>query len=238
MACLALPLQSREESPLQKSTLMSRTSSKSYMYGISCITFKTTFLALSLGVVIGLQLDSDSRSQCAESEEEFLFGIPARHGKVEKKGVVPLEKWYNVNLQEVTNTAFTEVDRKGIKYQDGEFTVNGSFVETPPKIPFTGKCGVYVNHEHKFIYLRSPKVASTSLMMHLGWLCNLNGKEKDCLRQASIETIPTPEAALQMWHDYFVFAVARYVITGCPLSKTCFFFWLEFSSYQTATTMR
>eukprot|EP01025_Chloroclados_australasicus_P045028 TRINITY_DN4909_c0_g1_i8.p3 TRINITY_DN4909_c0_g1~~TRINITY_DN4909_c0_g1_i8.p3 ORF type:complete len:218 (-),score=6.83 TRINITY_DN4909_c0_g1_i8:648-1301(-) len=45
--------------------------------------------------------------------------------------------------------------------------------------------------------------------MHMGGLCIQNGKVKDCLRIADVARVPTPEAAEQMWRDYFVFAVAR-----------------------------
>eukprot|EP00775_Hariotina_reticulata_P010221 gene10221-10381_t len=82
-----------------------------------------------------------------------------------------------------------------------------------PPHPFPG-CHVFVNHQYKYIYIRSPKSASTSIVNMMGECTNTNTRGHNAstcmvlhfywnstdLMRANINNI---------WKDYFVFGFVR-----------------------------
>ena len=75
----------------------------------------------------------------------------------------------------------------------------------PPAFPH---CRVFVNHAYKVVYLRAPKVASTTILDFFG-SCGRpeqGGNKTSCLTPLEVAT---PEEYAELWRSYFVFGFTR-----------------------------
>ena len=70
---------------------------------------------------------------------------------------------------------------------------------------------MFVNHEYRFIYVRSPKSASTSIVDVLGECGNARtaGHAKPSCMKHSWEGAMTVEQIEKVWKEYFVFGFVR-----------------------------
>ena len=79
-------------------------------------------------------------------------------------------------------------------------------VSGPPAFPY---CRVFVNHQYKILYLRAPKVASTTILGFFG-SCgrpDQGGNKTSCL--SPLEEVGSAAAYSEMWRSYFVFGFTR-----------------------------
>ncbi|WIA09571.1 hypothetical protein OEZ85_008963 [Tetradesmus obliquus] len=82
-----------------------------------------------------------------------------------------------------------------------------------PKLPFPG-CHVFINHKYKYIYIRSPKAASTSIVDELGECNNertRGANSSTCMGMHGTweHWYKDPKNITDMWRDYFVFGFVR-----------------------------
>eukprot|EP01026_Neomeris_dumetosa_P033688 TRINITY_DN26956_c0_g1_i3.p3 TRINITY_DN26956_c0_g1~~TRINITY_DN26956_c0_g1_i3.p3 ORF type:complete len:370 (-),score=27.79 TRINITY_DN26956_c0_g1_i3:1036-2145(-) len=161
--------------------------------------------------------------QCSPSLEMLQFQMPSLHGKVEKRGILPLNLWLtstrNVYVQQLNQY----LEGKKMVYNNGSLMING---ETAPqkliRPPISAPCQVYVNHQHKFIFVKNTKVAGTSFFQYFGWICKEDGSppgrkglHKTCFQEATLENFPL-EKASQIWQEYTVFATSRNPFIRAP----------------------
>lgn len=101
---------------------------------------------------------------------------PAIHGRVEKAGISDRLHWsqetkYVVAREAVFNNwRLQELETPLPALQPGQPVTCAAARHTP--VPYH-HCHVFVNHEYKIAYIRSPKSSSTSIMNWLGQ-CNYN----------------------------------------------------------------
>eukprot|EP00878_Enallax_costatus_P016190 GHUV01016980.1.p1 GENE.GHUV01016980.1~~GHUV01016980.1.p1 ORF type:complete len:360 (+),score=69.06 GHUV01016980.1:529-1608(+) len=170
---------------------------------------------------------SSSSSSPASSEVSFLQAHPELgsepgvqdfqqtvHGRMEKKGHLQWEHW-STRKAEARFDSFLSwrINR----------TVNGPPAHTAesytcaaadhPKLPFPG-CHVFINHNYKYIYIRSPKAASTSIVDELGECNNIRTRgynSSTCMGMHSSWEFfyKDTKNITDMWRDYFVFGFVR-----------------------------
>eukprot|EP01026_Neomeris_dumetosa_P042251 TRINITY_DN3515_c0_g1_i11.p1 TRINITY_DN3515_c0_g1~~TRINITY_DN3515_c0_g1_i11.p1 ORF type:complete len:455 (-),score=26.64 TRINITY_DN3515_c0_g1_i11:186-1550(-) len=149
---------------------------------------------------------------CAASLEALLSSEPQIHGKVEKKGVLPLHLWWNATNQVFMKEVVKKISSKNITYENGKLIQNGQKAQQKIEpLPMSGPCGVFINHKFKFIFVKNTKVAGTSIMEYFGWQCNTkNYKNTDnCFQKPDKNNIPNAFVARKIWKQYFVFTSAR-----------------------------
>jgi len=138
----------------------------------------------------------------------------------------PLEAWH----PNFTLYRWEQINNYHKQREEGSISL-----DTPPSLfAFPHKdgqgCKMYVNHKYKFIWTRTPKIATVSFLEFFGE-CNNNeySSKPDnpwCLENVSspsahdIHTLTDPGS---MWQDYFVFGVTRNVWSRAVSS----FQWLE-----------
>lgn len=149
---------------------------------------------------------------------EALELSPSRHGWVNKTGVADLASW-SLAQDEARLDAFFRwrTDKCGAARDpggDARAVASGDAFTCAqarhPPTPFPG-CHVFVNHAYRFIYIRSPKSASTSIVDVLGECGNSRTAAHEaasCMKH-SWEGAMTVEEIERVWKDYFVFGFVR-----------------------------
>lgn len=139
----------------------------------------------------------------------------------------PLEAWH----PNFTHYRWEKINNYHNQREEGSISL-----DTPPNLfAFPHKdgsgCKMYVNHKYKFIWTRTPKIATVSFLAFFGE-CNKNKNNINkpdnpwCLENVSspsAQDIPTLTNPASMWQHYFVFGVTRNVWSRAVSS----FQWLE-----------
>eukprot|EP01026_Neomeris_dumetosa_P072881 TRINITY_DN7440_c0_g1_i6.p1 TRINITY_DN7440_c0_g1~~TRINITY_DN7440_c0_g1_i6.p1 ORF type:complete len:428 (+),score=16.72 TRINITY_DN7440_c0_g1_i6:133-1284(+) len=169
------------------------------------------------------QLLKDSNSSQSSDEVEFveqkcshtlpllISSIPRIRGRVEKKGMLPLDKWLTTSNNVHLNKLFQYIDTKEIEYNNDSLVQKGEIVDGSLRVPMSGPCAVFVNHKYKFIFIKNPKVAGTSIWGYFGWICKDDmapEKVGNCFEKADLEHMPFEEVE-KLWSEYTVFATSR-----------------------------
>lgn len=149
---------------------------------------------------------------------EALDLSPSRHGWSNKTGVADLAAWaLREDGRRLDDFFGWRTDRCAAARDpaaEAEAVRSGSAFTCAearhPPTPFPG-CHVFVNHAYRFIYIRSPKSASTSIVDVLGECGNTRTAAHlapSCMKH-SWEGALTVEEIGKVWKDYFVFGFVR-----------------------------
>ncbi|KAG2434244.1 hypothetical protein HXX76_007969 [Chlamydomonas incerta] len=127
-----------------------------------------------------------------------LVTAPAKvYGEVKKVGVLPKER-YDDKL--FNHTAF----REWLLHQ----TVLGEDVSSQPP-PMSYKCGVFVNHNYKIIFIRNRKAASTTVLDTFKVACKSQSKLL-CMRPFDAAEMASRGVDHdEMWSSYYIISSTR-----------------------------
>jgi len=149
---------------------------------------------------------------------EALGLAPAHHGWSNKTGVADLKSWalredgarlddfFAFRTDRCPAARDPAAEARGVA-SGAAFTCAAA---RHPPTPFPG-CHVFVNHAYRFIYIRSPKSASTSIVDVLGECGNERTAahaSPSCMKH-SWEGAMSPAEIGRVWRDYFVFGFVR-----------------------------
>jgi hypothetical protein len=149
---------------------------------------------------------------------EALELSPSKHGWSNKTGVADLAAWaLREDGRRLDDFFGWRTDRCAAARDpqaEAESVRSGSAFTCAaarhPPTPFPG-CHVFVNHAYRFIYIRSPKSASTSIVDVLGECGNTRTAAHlapSCMKH-SWEGALSVEEIERVWKDYFVFGFVR-----------------------------
>ncbi|GLC43421.1 hypothetical protein PLESTB_001555700 [Pleodorina starrii] len=153
--------------------------------------------AAALCILLTYAAASSSPSLTAEFYGN-LVSQPSRLARsVTKHGMVPIDLWDDpsFNFEPFHNWVLnSSVYRRNVSRN----------------YPMSYPCGVWVNHNYKFIFIRNRKAASTTVTDNFD-KCHYQGADpKLCIEVASKKSLAArgvdPAA---MWRDYFVFTTSR-----------------------------
>ncbi|KAF8073165.1 hypothetical protein HT031_000826 [Scenedesmus sp. PABB004] len=148
----------------------------------------------------------------AEPDVEALQ--PTIWGPVAKKGHLAWEAW-STKQSEARFDSFLSWRLNRTLRGQGAATRESytcAAADHPP-LPFPG-CHVFINHKYKYIYIRSPKAASTSIVDELGECNNVRTRGHNastCMGMHSSweHFYRDPKNITDMWRDYYVFGFVR-----------------------------
>eukprot|EP01026_Neomeris_dumetosa_P046858 TRINITY_DN4001_c0_g1_i1.p1 TRINITY_DN4001_c0_g1~~TRINITY_DN4001_c0_g1_i1.p1 ORF type:complete len:362 (-),score=33.02 TRINITY_DN4001_c0_g1_i1:658-1743(-) len=160
-----------------------------------------------------LSVGQEAGEDCVNSLGELLMGVPSIHGRVEKKGMLPLKYWWNIKNEDFKNAVNQTIRDRQIEFVDDIFKERGMEAnENMERLPLSGPCPVFINHHYKFIFLKNTKTAGTSMWDYFGMFCDRQGglgQRPYCFEMANLNKIPNDQAAEDMWKDYYVFTNGR-----------------------------
>lgn len=145
------------------------------------------------------RLFKDSSSPAVDDEFSKLVSAPAtNYGNYSKYGMLPIPIW----------------SPDHVKLYDFEmWLLNGTILGMPVSKapPLTFKCGIWVNHYYKIIFIRTRKAASTSIVWAMGGVCGERGsKTPKCFEVMAMKQFENYKTTAEdAWKEYFVFGVAR-----------------------------
>jgi hypothetical protein len=148
---------------------------------------------LSAASASSLLLTSNQQYSLQKELPAALLASVAVHGWVNKTGITSPKQWHSAH-QPRRDEAFARWHALPTQ-------------QAPPPVAVPA-CQIFYNPDYKFIYLRTPKVASSSLLKHFG-LCDgsLGEARPWCLRPLP-EGISAPQAQ-RLWEESFVFGLTR-----------------------------
>eukprot|EP01023_Acetabularia_acetabulum_P042191 TRINITY_DN4155_c0_g1_i1.p1 TRINITY_DN4155_c0_g1~~TRINITY_DN4155_c0_g1_i1.p1 ORF type:complete len:354 (+),score=22.03 TRINITY_DN4155_c0_g1_i1:108-1169(+) len=152
------------------------------------------------------------RGYCA-GYKDMLETPPAIHGKVEKKGYLPTNLWWNVQGHSFFRKLNQTMKQQRLSFENGLVMQDRTVTQEVFKIPMSTQCQIYIDHKHRIIYVKNAKTAANSIFHLLRRKC-LSAEEhkqkKQCYKQGvDASTIRSVEDASRIWMEYFVFAAIR-----------------------------
>eukprot|EP01024_Parvocaulis_polyphysoides_P041985 TRINITY_DN38493_c0_g1_i1.p1 TRINITY_DN38493_c0_g1~~TRINITY_DN38493_c0_g1_i1.p1 ORF type:complete len:359 (+),score=35.24 TRINITY_DN38493_c0_g1_i1:137-1078(+) len=141
---------------------------------------------------------------------------PQIHGKVQKKGILELNLWWNQSGEFYFNNLTETVKNQGLDVIDAKLYHNGEIPKKYPiHLPMAAPCQVFFNHKHKIIYMKNPKTGSgtVSTMLKKGCWDDLSETGQKlgykCYDVPKTADIPDAQTAEKMWKEYFIVATVR-----------------------------
>ncbi|KAF8062111.1 hypothetical protein HT031_004371 [Scenedesmus sp. PABB004] len=149
------------------------------------------------------------------SSADALPRRPAVHGRVAKAGVTDPRAWLGAHSDARLDAFISWRVNRTAAGGPGPATADSYTCAAPdhPPLPFPG-CHVFVNHKYKYIYVRSPKAASTSIVNVLGECNNRataghNASSCMVLHFYWNATELDLQSLSATWKEYFVFGFVR-----------------------------
>lgn len=126
------------------------------------------------------------------------------HGFVNKTGTLAMQNWHAESVRHRRSSFKSWIlAKKTTPNSLARVLPSGGIGTQHTAVPYPG-CMVYVNHDYKFIYVRHPKSASSTLLHNLR-LCSDNST-RDCLKRLESGEYADVNS---MWSAYFVFSFVR-----------------------------
>ncbi|GLI60526.1 hypothetical protein VaNZ11_002532 [Volvox africanus] len=159
------------------------------------------FILTKGAVALCILLTNAAAPAGSSSSEEFygnLVAQPSRLARsIKKHGMVPIDLW----------------DDKSFNFEPfHSWVINGSIYmrNVSRNYPLSFPCGVWVNHNYKFVFIRNRKAASTTVTDNFDKCHYGNADPKLCIEVASkASLIERGIDPAMMWRDYFVFTTSR-----------------------------
>jgi hypothetical protein len=170
------------------------------------------------GISVNPRLHQGSSSSNNTSVSALTWR-PKVHGRVRKAGMTDPQAWLS-NFTDARLDSFLSWRLNRTRADGATPAAAGAGADAAtcaaadhPPLPFPG-CHVFVNHQYKYIYVRSPKAASTSIVNVLGECDNVRTRGHNSSSCMALHFY-WPKAAMQLeelqdtWRDYFVFGFVR-----------------------------
>eukprot|EP01023_Acetabularia_acetabulum_P051259 TRINITY_DN5646_c1_g1_i2.p1 TRINITY_DN5646_c1_g1~~TRINITY_DN5646_c1_g1_i2.p1 ORF type:complete len:367 (-),score=39.34 TRINITY_DN5646_c1_g1_i2:135-1235(-) len=154
-----------------------------------------------------------------ERTDEMIHAGPKIHGKVEKKGILPLNLWFNVSQYDFFKNINQKLVMEDIQFSPKDNTLyraSEPLSEQVLNFPMSTRCQVFVDTLNRLIYVKPAKTGGSSITTMFKHACldhSPNKTEKhdtsSCLKHPEFTEIKDPQTAKQIWNDYFVFTTSR-----------------------------